>query len=131
MLIQRIHIKPTSDAAEDWPYNAPVIEQITAEGLRLTNPLTFLVAENGSGKSTLMEAIAEAWGIDPRGGRGKKRPRPEPGSLAAAIYLGYTPEGARMHAGKGRSNSYFLRAESPLGLLEYVSAFRTIVPGYL
>lgn len=35
-----------------------------------------------------------------------------------------------MHAGKGRSSSYFLRAESALGLLDYVSAFGTIVPGY-
>ncbi|WP_328530110.1 hypothetical protein OG984_02700 [Nocardioides sp. NBC_00368] len=35
-----------------------------------------------------------------------------------------------MHARKGRSSSYFLRAESALGLLEYVSSLGTIVPGY-
>lgn len=130
VLIERIDISPPSGADDVWPYTVPAVRQIAAEGLSLTSSLTILVGENGSGKSTLMEAIAEAWGIDPKGGRGKKRGRPEPGTLAASIGLGYTPQGARMHAGKGRSSSYFLRAESALGLLEYVSSFETIVPGY-
>lgn len=130
MLIQRIDIKPPSDAAEGWPYTVPAIEQITAEGLRLTNPLTFLVGENGSGKSTLMEAIAEAWGD--RSARGKRQEAPpsrarHPGRRDRPRLHGRRGSDAR---GKGRSSSYFLRAESALRLLEYVSSFGTIVPGY-
>lgn len=36
--------------------------------LETDHPLTFLVGENGSGKSTLLEAIAVAYGFNPKGG---------------------------------------------------------------
>jgi predicted ATPase len=38
-------------------------------GLTFTHPVTFLVGDNGSGKSTIVEAIAEGFGLDARGGR--------------------------------------------------------------
>ncbi|MBE1875462.1 AAA family ATPase [Myceligenerans pegani] len=130
MLIERITINTNSADTSEWPFTIPAVRQIAEEGLKLTSPLTFLVGENGSGKSTLVEAIAEAWGISPRGGRGKAQRNPEPGTLAERIGFDATSEGRRYRTGKGRSKSFFLRAEAALDLLEFVSSFNLIVPGY-
>ena len=46
--------------SDHWPESSIV----------LTSPVTFLVGENGSGKSTVIEAIAEVFRIDVRGGHG-------------------------------------------------------------
>lgn len=40
------------------------------EDLQFRKPITFFVGENGSGKSTLLEAIAIAYGFNPKAGRG-------------------------------------------------------------
>ncbi|MBO0608645.1 AAA family ATPase [Myceligenerans salitolerans] len=130
MLIERIDIDPRTADATGWPYTVPAVRQIIETGLELTSPLTFLVGENGSGKSTLVEAIAAAWGINPRGGRGKADRRPEPGTLAADIDFDLTPTGRRFRTPRNRSQSFFLRAEAALDLLEFVSSFNLIVPGY-
>ncbi|WP_447008336.1 AAA family ATPase [Saccharothrix isguenensis] len=68
-------------------------------------PVTFLVGENGSGKSTLVEAFAEAWGLDARGGRaGRKyvndRPRTVLGDL---LRWETTPRVPGTRAGRGPS----------------------------
>lgn len=130
MLIERITIDPRTAETTEWPYTVPAVKQIAEAGLDLDSPLTFLVGENGSGKSTLVEALAEAWGIHTRGGRGKADRRPEPGTLAAGIDLDLTSTGRRFRTGKNRSKSFFLRAEAALDLLEFVSSFNLIVPGY-
>jgi predicted ATPase len=130
VLIERITIDTDSADTSEWPFTVRAVRQIAEEGLKLSNPLTFLVGENGSGKSTLVEAIAEAWGINPKGGRGKAQRRPEPGTLAARIGFDATAEGWPYRTGKGRSKSFFLRAEAALDLLEFVSSFNLIVPGY-
>jgi predicted ATPase len=64
-------IRPSPDASIDtteWPATVPAMEQILAEGLELPRGVTVLVGENGSGKSTVVEALAEAYGLNPQGG---------------------------------------------------------------
>jgi len=74
------------------------------------------VGENGVGKSTLLEGIAQSFGIDIRGGHGKRRYNnaPPPQSLAQSLHLTRGVEG-RNTAG------FFLRAETALGVFEYMS----------
>ena len=63
-----------SDTERDrWPFTMPCVAAIARDGLELNCPVTFLVGENGSGKSTLVEAIAEAFGLDARGGRAGRK----------------------------------------------------------
>lgn len=56
-----------------WPFTIPCVDALFRDGLELRRPVTFLVGENGSGKSTLVEAIAEAAGLDARGGRAGRK----------------------------------------------------------
>src|SRR5487761_1156315 len=51
-----------------WPASVPAMAQLLREGLEVPAGLTVLVGENGSGKSTVMETLAEAYGLNPRGG---------------------------------------------------------------
>jgi predicted ATPase len=46
----------------------------------------------------------------------------------AVEYL--TSQGQRFHSSRNRRQSYFMRAEAALDLLEFVSSFNIIVPGY-
>lgn len=109
---------------EQWPFTIPCVAAIARGGLELTHPVTFLVGENGSGKSTLVEAIAEAYGLDARGGRagrkyGNSRDKTPLGKI---LRLGLTRDGAKMKAGsRSRQKGYFLRAETTFGLAEVVS----------
>lgn len=90
----------------------------------LTRPVTFLVGENGSGKSTLVEAIAEVYGLDARGGRAGRMysNNREKAPLGKVLRLGLTRDGAKMKAGsRSRQKGYFLRAETTFGFAEVVS----------
>ena len=130
MLLRGLHLRDRPDLA-DWPFTVPAVAQVAREGLEFSEPVTFLVGENGSGKSTIVEAIAEAYGIDPRGGRGKVRNKPRPESeLASRIEFDFTSTGATYYAGKKRSRSYFLRAETAFDFLEFVTSSNLIIPGY-
>ena len=53
---------------EAWPASVPAMAQVLRQGLELPAGLTVLVGENGSGKSTVVEALAEAYGLNPQGG---------------------------------------------------------------
>ena len=45
----------------------PAVRHLMRAGqLKLEKPVTFFVGENGTGKSTLLEAIAVAYGFNPR-----------------------------------------------------------------
>ncbi len=107
-----------------WPFDIPCVAAIARDGLELTRPVTFVVGENGSGKSTLVEAIAEAFGLDARGGRAGRKygNNREKTPLGKVMRLGLTHDGANM---KTRSRSaqkgYFLRAETTFGFAEVVS----------
>jgi predicted ATPase len=74
MLVRRIILpdRLPAGAAGSWPFSMPCVAAL-ADGLELTKPVTFLVGENGSDKSTLVEAIAEAFGLDARGGRAGRK----------------------------------------------------------
>ena len=106
---------------EQWPFTVPRVSAIARGGLDLTRPVTFLVGENGSGKSTLVEAIAEAYGLDARGGRAGRKygNNREKTPLGTVLRLGLTREGAKMKAGsRSRQKGYFLRAETAFGFAE-------------
>lgn len=139
MLIRRIHIPEPWPGQEpidrtEWPYTIPCVAAIADHGLDFPLPVTFLVGENGSGKSTLVEAIAEAYGINPRGGRGRmqrKVPVEERSPLGQQIKLNLTQQGAKFAASrKLKSRSYFLRAETAFDFIEFISSFNYILPGY-
>lgn len=72
MFVERLSVEQelvSDDERGQWPFTVPCVAAIARDGLELRRPVTFLVGENGSGKSTLVEAIAEAAGLDARGGR--------------------------------------------------------------
>jgi predicted ATPase len=118
----------------EWPYTIPCVATIAEKGLEFTKPVTFLVGENGSGKSTLVEAIAEAYGINARGGRGSLKRKvavEERSPLGRHIELDLTSQGAKFAANrKLKSRSYFLRAETAFDFIEFISSFEHILPGY-
>jgi predicted ATPase len=123
------HALIEDDARDQWPYTVPCVAALARDGMELTSPVTFLVGENGSGKSTLVEAIAEAAGLDARGGRaGRKYVNDrEKTPLGKVIRLDYTREALKIVAGsRTKRRGFFLRAETFFGLAGVVSG----LPGY-
>jgi predicted ATPase len=116
--------RPVPDA---WPFTLPPIRQLAERGIRFATPVTFLVGENGTGKSTLVEAIAEAYGIDVRGGHGARRYASHlaRSPLGASLRLDMGPGGHGMR-GSRNAKGFFLRAETAMGVFEYMSGH----PGY-
>lgn len=133
MIVERAFLSaPFPDAGKrgsGWPFTMPCVRKLAEPGLEFTKPVTFLVGENGSGKSTLIEAIAEAFGLDAKGGRASKKygnDRPKT-LLGSALRLDLTAQGYRLKAGpRLKRHGYFLRAETAFGFAEVVSG----VPGY-
>jgi predicted ATPase len=91
--------------------------------LSFTRPVTFLVGENGSGKSTFVEAIAEAYGINVRGGRAgvpTEVPFQERSILGMHISLDLSSQGL---ANKKRGlQGYHLRFEAAPDPVELVTS---------
>lgn len=114
-----------SDTERDqWPFTIPCVAAIADDGLELTRSITLLVGENGSGKSTLVEAVAQAYGLDARGGRAGRKygNNQDKTPLGKVLRLGLTREGAKMKTGaRSRQKGYFLRAETTFGLAGVVS----------
>src|SRR5882757_4660116 len=113
-----------------WPFSVPAVAEVTERGLEFMRPVTFLVGDNGSGKSTLVEAIAEGFNLDARGGRAAKKagnPDPTRTSLGEVLRLETTTAGARMLAGpRLKKKGFFLRAETAFSMTENLGG----VPGY-
>jgi predicted ATPase len=129
VIIESVRVTIPKGQERDWPFCLAPVRQIARDDLDFVNPITFLVGENGSGKSTLIEAIAEAYGLDVRGGHGGRRYAPPPhaaGKLAESLGLRLTSLGSRTHHKKAQG--FFLRAETALGVFEYMSDHE--VPGY-
>lgn len=133
MLVRRAYVPGSSTGApperSEWPYTVPCVADVVDNGLEFTRPVTVVVGENGSGKSTLVEAIAEAYGLDARGGRaGRKYTNDRPKTpLGERLRLDLTADGARMLAGGRRKHKgYFLRAETAFGFMQFVAG----MPGY-
>jgi predicted ATPase len=97
-----------------WPASVPAMAQLLRDGLEIPAGLTVLVGENGSGKSTIVEALAEAYGLNPQGGSAlgqSFRIRPsEPGvGRDLTVVRGLRPRW-----------SYFLRADTMSQLYTYL-----------
>jgi predicted ATPase len=107
-----------------WPFTVPAIRSLAESGISFTRPVTFLVGENGSGKSTIVEAIAEVFRIDVRGGHGGRRSASSLESGALSPQLKVLPPIAR----RKKVKSFFLRSETAKGVLEFMSDCD--VPGY-
>jgi predicted ATPase len=121
MIITAVEASGNEPGDAGWPFTLAPVAQLMRDGLRFTKPITFLVGENGSGKSTIIEAIAEAYGADVRGGHIGRQyaTQGEKGVLGQAIRLRRTKTGSRLVGSKPRG--YFLRAETSYGFFEYVS----------
>lgn len=100
------------DAAR-WPFGLPAVRSLLADGLDL-GAATVLVGENGSGKSTILEALAEAFGLNPEGGSTGARfsTRRSESPLADALQL--------VRGAGGPRGGYFVRAETMHGLFTYL-----------
>jgi predicted ATPase len=128
MIVDRVHVPQALVAdGDEWPFTVPAVAALVGDGIRLDAPVTFLVGENGSGKSTVVEAVAEAWGADVRGGRSHSRwsSELERSELGAVLALGRTPTGSRMVGRKARG--YFLRSETALDMF---SRYEKRDPGF-
>ncbi|MFC7752264.1 AAA family ATPase [Tsukamurella soli] len=120
MFIERAYVRPEARAElPAWVRGVPALAPVLdGAGLRFTAPVTFLVGENGSGKSTLVEAIAEQYGLDSRGGRasvpGGNLGTPKT-PLGEALTLDLTFEGRRLR--RAPRSSRCLRLAETLGPL--------------
>lgn len=114
--VRRVQASPDADPRPGrWPGAIPAVRQLLAEGLDL-GPATVLVGDNGSGKSTLVEAIAEAYGLNPEGGSSGARhaTRRSESDLAGRLQLV-----RGIGAGRG---GFFLRAETMHAFYTYLEA---------
>lgn len=122
MLIHSVSRNPLAGPYNpaQWPFALPPIRQILDEGLCFIRPVTFLVGENGSGKSTVLEAIAEAQGVDARGGSVGRRyaPASPKSDLARQLTIELTAHGTKTIGRRARG--YFLRAETAHGYFQFV-----------
>ncbi len=118
--IDSIRIPPWLTAAKsgEWPFALPAVNAFVGLGLDLKASVTFLVGDNGSGKSTIVEAVAEAYGVDVRGGHGdRKYASPiEKSTLGRSIELKRGSPDAE-HIDK----AFFLRSETALGVFTFMS----------
>jgi predicted ATPase len=118
------------DNYRQWPYTVPAVAEVVEHGVEFTHPVTFLVGDNGSGKSTLVEAIAEGFKLDARGGRAARKAGSADMTrtpLGEVLRLETTAKGGRMLAGpRLRKKGFFLRAETAFGMTENLGG----VPGY-
>ncbi|MGI8535227.1 MAG: AAA family ATPase [Mycobacteriales bacterium] len=113
--VRRIERDPAAQVdPRAWPATIPAVRQLLDDGLELAPGVTFLVGENGSGKSTLVEAVAEAYGLNPEGGsRGARHRTRETESLLGSALRVVRNPGPLVA-------SYFLRAETMHGLYSYL-----------
>ncbi|GGM46908.1 ABC transporter, ATP-binding protein [Dactylosporangium sucinum] len=115
--VRRVERDPGAEWDPDaWWARIPAVRAVLEAGLDLPAGVTFLVGENGSGKSTLVEALAQAYGLNPEGGSrsAMHRTRHTESPLGAALRL--------VRTSGGRGDAYFLRAETTHGLYTYLEA---------
>ena len=129
MFVERAYVD-AEDIGSDWPFTVPAVADLARNGLEFLAPVTIVVGDNGSGKSTLVEAIAEGFGIDARGGRAaqqSRRPDEVTSALGEVLELETTPRGSRMLRGpRLHKRGFFLRAETAFDMAEHLGG----VPGF-
>lgn len=122
------HLRP--EDLRQWPFTVPAVAEVVEHGIEFTHPVTFLVGDNGSGKSTLVEAIAEGFKLDTRGGRAARKTGSADTTktpLGEVLRLETTPRGARMLTGpRLKKKGFFLRAETAFSMTQNLGG----VPGY-
>ena len=97
-----------------WPWRIPAVAALLGDGIDF-GQATVLVGENGSGKSTILEALAEAYGLNPEGGSTGARFSTQRTESPLA-------ETVQLVRGAGASRGgYFLRAETMHGLFSYLA----------
>lgn len=119
MIVERIYVPGALiTAPSTWPWSIPAVSDLVGGGVTLSVPVTFLVGENGSGKSTIVEAIAEAWGVDVRGGQSGRKYSSEltKSLLGEAIRLDRGLDGSAMV--KTKAKGFFLRSETALDVFQ-------------
>jgi predicted ATPase len=112
--VRRVQARDDAEfAAASWPVVIPAVRQLLHDGLDL-GQVTVLVGENGTGKSTILEAIAEAYGLNPEGGStgAMHTTRRSESNLAEQLQLV-----RGLGAPKG---GYFLRAETMHSFFTYL-----------
>lgn len=116
MLIDQVQVAGdlSDDDASAWPLSVPAIRDVATNGLKLTSDIVVLVGANGSGKSTLLEAIAEAYGLDVRGGHGGRRYASplDKSPLGEALRLRRTPAVRKLTGATPPGSSCALRPRS-------------------
>ncbi|MGV8873066.1 MAG: AAA family ATPase [Rhodococcus sp. (in: high G+C Gram-positive bacteria)] len=129
MFVERAFV-PADAVVPGWPFTVPAVAHLARGGLEFSAPVTILVGDNGSGKSTLVEAIAEGFGIDARGGRAAQQSRrldEVTSTLGEVLELETTPRGSRMLRGpRLQKRGFFLRAETAFEMAENLGG----IPGY-
>jgi predicted ATPase len=114
-VFRRIHPDRGGEVDKDrWPATVPAVAQILAEGFDVGAGVTVLAGENGSGKSTVVEVIAEACGLNPRGGSAKASFQTRDSEPGIGGYL-WAERGPGYPAWM-----YFLRADTMHGLYTYL-----------
>mgnify|MGYP003335138345 CR=1 FL=1 len=128
VLIRSIAVRPAGRGeVRRWPFTVPAIAQVAREGMQLTSSFTVLLGANGSGKSTLLEAIAEAYGLDRRGGHGDRRHAITQAATPLGSALELTTDPASASTVR-RARGFFLRAETAHDVLDFMASHE--VPGY-
>lgn len=113
--VRRVEEHPLAPIARDsWPAEIPAVRHVLENGLDL-HPITVIVGENGSGKSTIVEAIAEAFGLNPEGGTQNARHSTQKTESGLADHL------QLIRGGGAPRHGVFLRAETMHGHLTYLS----------
>lgn len=105
----------------------PCVAELAEHGLTFHHPITFLVGENGSGKSTIVEALAETFKFDDRGGRnlGPYATNRSKTPLGSVLRLDLTARGSAVLRGpRSKRRGFFLRAETAFGLMDAKSGTR-------
>ena len=129
MFVERAYVH-TDDVGSGWPFTVPSVADLARDGLDFSAPVTILVGDNGSGKSTIVEAIAEGFGIDARGGRAAQQSRrldEVTSALGEVLELETTPRGSRMLRGpRLQKRGFFLRAETAFDMTENLGG----MPGF-
>lgn len=118
--VVRVYADPDGEPLDPdgWPMDIPAVDQVVADCLDLPKGVTFLVGENGSGKSTIVEAVAEAYGLNPEGGSSQSRHS----TRASESPLGRL---LRVDRGLGAARwGFFLRAETMHGWYTYMEENR-------
>ena len=101
-----------------FPWSIPAVRGLCDRGRLDFHPaVTFLVGENGSGKSTVLEAVADMEGLLAEGG---SRNMADPLKEEFDTALGRTLRPLRGPGLMGKSDAFFLRAESFYNVANYI-----------